>query len=271
MTFEAPTLLASAPLDLDGSDPVVTFPTTGGGFWEVWDRYLALRDDPVFEIGNICGTCTYWFRRLPAKAEPVDVEAVQDRLTAGLTGLEAESVGAFAGLLQPGAYIAALFSLTPRCVVPGSEADYFTSEQPADWKDLQDDEREDPGIPYYRVGDAAASFRDPNDDRFFDFIIPLQPPEALDPARINFFEDRLARGDRPTAVAVSVLDIRQYYDSLSAHWCLGHYLLDGHHKVEAASRSGRPITLLSFIADGQGISSPEQAELRLSRYESPAR
>lgn len=31
------------------------------------------------------------------------------------------------------------------------------------------------------------------------------------------------------------------------HWLLQHFVLDGHHKIEAASRTGRPVRLLSFI------------------------
>ena len=46
--------------------------------------------------------------------------------------------------------------------------------------------------------------------------------------------------------------------AVTSHWCLAHYLIDGHHKVFAASETGMPCTLLSFLAVDQGVSSPEE-------------
>ena len=60
-------------------------------------------------------------------------------------------------------------------------------------------------------------------------------------------------GALPAAVAVSTLDISQpamaddnsdYYE----HWALTHFLLDGHHKLEAAAATGRPLQLLALVA-----------------------
>ena len=75
----------------------------------------------------------------------------------------------------------------------------------------------------------------------------------------------LQSGGAPTAIALSVLDIKQPagWDgepAITSYWCLAHYLLDGHHKVFAASKAGLPFTLISFLATEQGISSPEQVE-----------
>lgn len=41
------------------------------------------------------------------------------------------------------------------------------------------------------------------------------------------------------------------------HWCLTHFLLDGHHKLEAAATAGRPVRLLSLLALGEGMSGAE--------------
>jgi hypothetical protein len=32
------------------------------------------------------------------------------------------------------------------------------------------------------------------------------------------------------------------------HWALTHFLLDGHHKLEAAALTGRPLQLLALVA-----------------------
>ncbi|MCP3997393.1 MAG: hypothetical protein GY722_20400 [bacterium] len=37
------------------------------------------------------------------------------------------------------------------------------------------------------------------------------------------------------------------------HWGLAHYLLDGHHKIEAAAKSGKAVRLLSLITVGSSL------------------
>jgi hypothetical protein len=75
---------------------------------------------------------------------------------------------------------------------------------------------------------------------------------------------RYLRGDgveSATAVAYSLLDVLQpamdegedYYE----HWVLTHFLLDGHHKIDAAATAGRPIRMLSLADERRSIASPE--------------
>ncbi|MFK0017122.1 hypothetical protein [Streptomyces sp. NPDC091027] len=67
----------------------------------------------------------------------------------------------------------------------------------------------------------------------------------------------MEQGTVPTAVAVSTLDVCQpaigLGDDLSAHWGLTHFLLGGHHKLEAAAMTGRPVRLLSLLALGESL------------------
>ncbi|MFD3563724.1 hypothetical protein ACFWVU_29260 [Streptomyces sp. NPDC058686] len=62
----------------------------------------------------------------------------------------------------------------------------------------------------------------------------------------------------PTAVAVSTLDVCRPAPDRSTdyytHWGLTHFLLDGHHKLEAAASVGRPVQLLSLLALGESLS-----------------
>jgi len=44
------------------------------------------------------------------------------------------------------------------------------------------------------------------------------------------------------------------------HWCLAHYLLDGHHKTRAASLVVKPITLLSFLATAESVATEENGD-----------
>jgi hypothetical protein len=81
----------------------------------------------------------------------------------------------------------------------------------------------------------------------------MVPPTWNDRARVQQYGQALESDSLPTAVAVSTLEISQpavadessdYYQ----HWALIHFLLDGHHKLEAAARTGRPLQLLALVA-----------------------
>lgn len=72
----------------------------------------------------------------------------------------------------------------------------------------------------------------------------------------------MGQGVVPTAVAVSTLDLCQPALSLQAtdeyeHWGLTHFLLDGHHKLEAAASAGRTVQLLSLLALDESLSGPD--------------
>ncbi|MBW8723883.1 MAG: hypothetical protein JF625_01815 [Inquilinus limosus] len=78
------------------------------------------------------------------------------------------------------------------------------------------------------------------------------------------YEALLAAGSVPTAVAISLLDVKGPAMRGIDHWCLTHYLLDGHHKLAAAARAGRPLTLITFLATDQGTANEAEIEAALN-------
>jgi len=40
------------------------FETEGGGSWPIWDRFISLDGKHAYNIGNICQTCAFLFRRM---------------------------------------------------------------------------------------------------------------------------------------------------------------------------------------------------------------
>lgn len=66
-------------------------------------------------------------------------------------------------------------------------------------------------------------------------------------------------------MAVSTLDVCQSRNGAPsdqyAHWGLTHFLLDGHHKVEAAVKCGRPLTLLTLVASAASLCDQNQLQL----------
>jgi hypothetical protein len=223
-------------------------------------RKLLLDGDEAFDLSFWTGTCSFLFERLSGANQTLSLDALQDRLNDGLDGLAADVLTAFGSLLPSGHFLPMLFALEPHLVVPGDERDYFTHEQLETWRiDPFWGLRHSPRTPYYRsfetsVPGGTAPAGSSGDGHLFEFVVPMVPPNWNDAGRVSDYKQRLAHSARPTAVALSLLDICQpavlegeesgYY----AHWCVTHFLLDGHHKLQAASEERRAVRLLSIVS-----------------------
>jgi hypothetical protein len=206
-----------------------------GGAW-AGRRLMWLDEKPAFELSFWCGTCPFLFKRLEGSNETVSPSDVESHLAVGLDSLDEDVINRFSALLPRAEYVPMLLTLHPRLVRPVEEGDYFAEEQVATW-----------GI----------------DAHLFEFVVPMVPPSWNDRARVEEHRERLTKSSRPTAVAVSLLDVcqpalddesRDYF----AHWALTHFLLDGHHKIEAAAEAGGAVQLLSLLSVDASLASPDQ-------------
>lgn len=71
----------------DSASPI-SFQSAAGGQWDVWDRYIAIDGKRAFHIGNICGTCSFFFERLEGANQSINVEEVVDRLNVGVSTMD---------------------------------------------------------------------------------------------------------------------------------------------------------------------------------------
>lgn len=223
-------------------------------------RLMWLDEKPAFELSFWCGTCPFLFKRLDGSNETVSLADIENQLGAGLEGLEEEVINRFGALLPSGEYIPLLLKVSPRLIRPVEDGDYFAEEQVATWGiDSFWGLPEYPQTPYYRTYEAAID----TDSHLFEFIVPMVPPSWNDRERVAEHRERLMKSSRPTAVAVSLLDIcqpaidddsRDYF----AHWGLTHFLLDGHHKLEAAAEAGESLQLLALLSVDASLASRDQ-------------
>ncbi|MFI6231030.1 hypothetical protein ACIBCR_27405 [Micromonospora echinospora] len=96
----------------------------------------------------------------------------------------------------------------------------------------------------------------------YEFVVPMVPPSWNNEERVARYAAELARSAKLSAVAVSTLDIcapavergPDYY----THWALTHFLLDGHHKMQAAAIAERPVQLLSLLSVDASLAPPEK-------------
>lgn len=229
---------------------------TGGGPGR---RLLVVDGEPAFELSFWCGTCPFLFCRLETARQTLSLEIVRERLTGKLASPDDDGVlDAFGALLPEGEYLPVLLRVEPRLVVPGQQGDYFSGEQVATWGlDAFWGLPHYPHTPYYRTFETAVDAS----AHLYEFVVPMVPPSWNTRERVEEYVGLMDRGTVPTAVAVSTLDVCEPASGLPddhyRHWGLTHFLLDGHHKLEAAAAAGRPVQLLSLLALGEGLADAE--------------
>jgi len=231
----------------------IGFSRVGGGGWKEWDRFLTLDGKPAYHIGNICNTCAFFFERLEGAVRSVQFDAVVSVLTDGVDELTPDLAEQLARLLPEGEYTACLLSCHPARTRPGGIDDYFSHEQTDLFGvDTFWDLPHDPRTEYYRLGTKMITPA----RRLFEFLVPMFPGRWLNPETVAAYGAALAVGKTPTAVAISILDVKGPAETdgiVEQHLCLTHYILDGHHKVLAAAQAQRSVGLLSMLTKGHGV------------------
>jgi hypothetical protein len=258
--------LKSTRVTVTGSASVLAFESTGSEDHKVWDRFLTVEGKPAYHIGNVCGTCSFFFERLDGANQSISPTEISDSFSQGLKELDEFLLGKVKTILPDGDYVANLSEIFPSLVLPGSAGDYFTNEQIELWGiDGFWNLPHYPKTEYYR-----SRTRDLGERRkLFEFIIPMFPGNWLQADECEAYKIDIDSGHQPTALALTVFDIKQPATwagepAVIEHWCLAHYLLDGHHKTFAASEVDKPITLLSFLSLGESLATEEDVSTLLN-------
>ncbi len=242
--------------------PIALVEDGGNDAWGRWWRWLLIEGNKAYQLGNICDTCDFWFERQDREIKTPELAELKSSLTAGVSRLDADAVEPLSRVVPSGSYELLLLQSSVISTAPGEKTDYFSNEQVENWGiDGLLGCPFDPKTPYYR---SAATWLSAH-ERFFEFIVPMFSKDRLDPTRVKFYNNLLNSGINPTAVSLSILDVKTPSSSpkggeCETHYCLAHYLLDGHHKIEAAAQSQRSITMISFLAREKGVSTPEHIQ-----------
>lgn len=242
------------------TDSRIGFATRGTESWPVWDRFITLDGKNAHYLGNVCGTCEFIFERHEGANSKVSSERLSELFRTGILDINDDVKDAVMQVLPAGDYKILLLSCVPRLITPSKPGDYFFEEQIDLWG-------VDPfwGVPHYTRNEYYRTevLKISEHCGFFEFIVPMFPGRYLDPKTIHSYKVLSSQHHSPTALAISVLDVKQPAEwdgnpEIQEHWCLAHYLLDGHHKMYAAAQSGKPILLLSCLATDKGVSGVDQ-------------
>ncbi|MEZ5693222.1 MAG: hypothetical protein R3D99_05165 [Altererythrobacter sp.] len=267
-----PRLLDWVTRSADGDRSPLQFTKSCPGFAPAWYRFLKLDGRHVLLLGNVCGTCGFFFERIDAVNGGMNFPDLQLRLAKGLVELDDDAIKTLLQVMPKSEYIIGLLRLKVEKVNPLGNNDYFAVEQESyNGGSYYNEPPHDPQAKYFRVsGRSGIDIKYPElDGRAFDFIVPLAAEDSLDEERVQFYEAKSESGLAPTAISLSKLDIKGPGDGGEVHWCLAHYLIDGHHKLEAAARTGQEISLIAFIAIDHGISKREHVVNLLDSFDGP--
>ena len=251
------------------SDSRIGFSTEGNASWPVWDRFITLDGKKAHYIGNVCGTCEFLFERHDGATSKVSPKDLSELFRSQVSDISETVRSAVMALLPAADYKMLLLSCVPRLVIPSGAGDYFFDEQIRLWG-------VDPfwGVPHYTKNEyyRMEVLKVSEHGGLFEFIVPMFPGRYLDSKTVQSYVALLSRQPSPTAFAISVLDVKQPAEwdgdpEIQEHWCLAHYLLDGHHKMYAAAQSGQPISLLSCLAIEKGVSGPSEIAKVISTLE----
>lgn len=195
----------------------------GRPWW--WD--LDLNGEQLYRISNGCDTCNALFRRDRDAALPISPENLSKMLGEGIHFIEKKVIETVSFLLPKGTYLVGLLRLKPRALKRGRKPGYVT-------------------VPEF--GWICKKKKYKGQVRY-EAVLPIVSEHALDQARIKHYESKIRSGEEPTALALSIL-LEKNIMGTFLQWGLSHILLDGHHKMMAASNTSKPLTVLSFLYTG---------------------
>ncbi len=220
------------PIEVNNPVPVLDFKLSTEEPTRTSSRYLTVHGQKVFDLGILCETCSFLYTRLSDTPMPLQPDELSLLLHNGLESVNKDIIETIRKLIPSGQYTTGLITLFPEFVKH---------------------------LGYVGYGEITESFYFAGKDKVDDHgeieqaIIPLFTPESLKKNIVEKYKSDIVEGAKPTALAISIAEGKHMMSGggYDAPDCISlmHFLIDGHHKVHAASELGRPITLLSFLFD----------------------
>jgi hypothetical protein len=176
---------------------------------------------PLYIVSNRCGTCPAVFRLTKERMVPLLEEKVNKLLNEGLSTITNPIVDMISPLLPKGKYLVSLQKISPRYSrINAKEVGY-------NWENKLDIS--------YKDGFLSES------------IYPIVPEYILDQDRIRYYYHLPYTLPNLHPTAVTLCFVVDRIPGGRGHYIyVGHILLDGHHKMMAASWRGDVISVLSF-------------------------
>ncbi|MFB7591972.1 hypothetical protein [Streptomyces sp. NPDC056169] len=228
-----------------------------GSSWPCWDRSLTFDGKPLYRVGSFCDTCELGLTLL---VWPGDQAArIAARMRGRLGALDRLGTALFAGWslvlgeLETGHYRALLLDLPLERVSEPARSWWYrraAARVQEDDDSALDDRPEGhwPGVGHFQLTAPVPGGRVPST---YGAILPLQPPETLDPATVARHAAAITAGKRPSAVVLGWIVDRYVEARHEERWLVG-VVLDGHHRLAVYAAAGVPARVLLLARAGEG-------------------
>lgn len=210
-----------------------------------WWRDLDLDGRPLYRIGNICETCAAMFQKQDNATLPLTPSELSALFRSGLDGIPKDVVDTVGSILPKGSYHFSLLNIKP-ALIKFRRTEFYLWENsrpvkvPKGW--LPKAEVINPW--WFAQPDRSPGFQK---GKLYEAALPLVSEKYFQRNEIEKYVSAIKKDkSNPTALALSVVDVR-WVSARAFDWRLIHFILDGHHKMMAASMAGKPITILSFL------------------------
>lgn len=218
------------PIKVINSFPILAFETVSSAYTP---RYLTVQGERVFDLGIACGTCSFIYRRLKEKPS-IPPEILAEILENGIQIVHESIVETVSKILPSGEYAIGLISLNPKYIPSNPGKVSFVGYGSVTTE-------------FYHCGEQQVDAH----GKIEQAIVPLFSTKTLNQKTVEKYKKHINERINPTALAISIAEGKHFmsgsgYDAPDAI-SLMHFLIDGHHKVHAASQLNKPITLLSFL------------------------
>lgn len=251
-------------IEVKNKNSRITFERPEGSTWKVWDRFISIDKEKLYHIGNVCGTCEFFFLKQEKNLEiNFNKEILISELNNGELKFDSESINKLSKLIPNGKYLVLETEINPQLVTIDSGNNYFTNEQREAWRYEEFDVQENNKLKFnnYFREDLVdfGKLKYEHKHGFINFFVPLYPTKELNNKRVEFYSNEIENGKKPIIISIGVLDVKtsEEYPEINGkeiepefgtHWCLANYIIDGHHKLMAAAKSKKPIKLITFIS-----------------------
>jgi hypothetical protein len=218
------------PVAVNNPKPVLNFELSTQEPTRTSSRFLTVHGQRVFDLGILCETCSFLYTRLSQISLPLQPGELSSLLSDGLKSVDNDIIKTVEKLLPSGQYAVGLITLLPEFVKHLGYVGYGSVEET-----------------FYLAGTDKVD----EHGEIQQAIVPLFSSESLKKDIVEKYKRRLEEGAKPTALAISIAEGKHMMSGggYDAPDCISlmHFLIDGHHKIHAASQTGQPITLLSFL------------------------
>jgi hypothetical protein len=224
-------------------------------------------NEPLYKIGYECGTCGDMFSLLDFDNPKLMADSIDSTLREAIYEVDEDLLARISPLLPKGVYRVGLLQLMPtqEVIEQGEDTSYkfsgrkltietsYTEEYEEHTSTFESEDREAKLKKRQRTYKLSES----------EVILPHQSLNSINWQTVSEYRHLLrSRNVPPTALALSIGEWRTPRGGTHTYQRLTHFLIDGHHKMLAASEEGLSIQLLSLFHKGESRLSLNQLNVR---------